>query len=158
MVTVYRIGADTPEYTADDRTGAGAQQSGGRWNRRGTPILYTSSSRALACLETLAHLAPNGSFPFNRYLVEYQIPRVAWAARERVESAAQVGWDALPPGIVSLDWGTAWLTAMRSMVAEVPSVVVPEETNVLLNPGHSDFNGVTVQKMRPWRYDHRVRP
>lgn len=111
MITVLRIGTDTPDYTADDRTGAGAESSGGRWNAKGTPVLYTSESRALACVETLAHLSRTGTLPYNRYLVEYDIPEDSWTTRVQFDVAVSIGWDALPPGLVSRAWGTAWLRA-----------------------------------------------
>ena len=53
----WRIGTDTPDYAADDMDGIGAKMTGGRWNRKGTALVYSSSTRALACLETIVHLA-----------------------------------------------------------------------------------------------------
>ncbi|MCU0627817.1 MAG: RES family NAD+ phosphorylase [Gemmatimonadaceae bacterium] len=151
---LYRIGTDTPHWLADDRTGAGAERSGGRWNRSGTAMLYTSTSRALACLETLVHLART-SFPFNRFLIEFEVPAAAWAARVVFEPAAHVGWDAVPHGLVSLEWGTAWARSGTSLLAEVPSALVTEETNVLLNPAHPDMVHVVTRKVRRWTYDPR---
>ena len=58
--TLWRIGVDTPDYTADDVTGAGAKITGGRWNRKGNAVLYTSTSIALACLETVVHMKSGG--------------------------------------------------------------------------------------------------
>lgn len=155
-ITVYRIGADTPTYTANDRTGEGAKRHGARWNHKGSAAIYTASTRALACLETLSHLSRNGSLPYNRYLVEYTIPAAAWTVRAHCDPAAHVGWDARPPGLVSQSWGTAWLASGSSMVAEVPSVLIPEEANVLLNPAHPLFADVTLRKVRRWRYDPRL--
>ncbi len=155
---MYRIGAETAAYAADDRSGAGAERTGGRWNRKGTPVLYTSGSRALACLETLAHLSRTGSLPYNRYLVEYRIPASVWAARVHCDPASHVGWDALPAGLVSHEWGSAWLSSGESLVAEVPSVIIPEESNVLLNPAHPDMALVTARKVRRWLYDPRLVP
>ena len=80
---------------------------GGRWNRKGTPVVYTSSTRALACLEVLANLA-HGGLPLNRYLVQILIPIEQWKLAVRFDPAAGIGWDALQPGLVSLDWGTQW--------------------------------------------------
>ena len=101
MVAVWRIATDTPDYTADDLSGAGAKASGGRWNRRGTAVVYASGSAALACLETLVHLAVN-PLPLNRYLVRVEIPYAIFMARlqldELVAAERQVGWDAEPAG------------------------------------------------------------
>ena len=154
-VLVWRIGSDTPTYTADDAGGRGAELTGGRWNRVGTPLLYTSSSRALACLETVVHLAGGVPLPLNRYLVEVSIPDAVWNART-VFTSAGIGWDAEPAGKVSLDWGSQWAASASSLVAEVPSVVVPEESNVLINPLHPDRGELGIRKLRRWTYDFRL--
>ena len=156
--SVWRIGTDTPDYGADDRTGKGAEKTGGRWNREGTPVLYTSLSRALACLETLVHLSGSAPLPLNRYLVEIAIPQTVWKARRTFNRGepANVGWDAEPAGLTSIDWGTAWLDSKASLVAVVPSIIVPEEQNVLLNPRHADANELRFAKQRKWTYDLRL--
>ncbi|HEX7888950.1 MAG TPA: RES family NAD+ phosphorylase [Ramlibacter sp.] len=154
--TLWRIAVDAPEYTADDLTGAGAKATGGRWNRKGHAVLYTSSSAALACLETVVH-SKLGSLPMNRYLVRIDLPAAAWSARtEHTAPSLPVGWDALPEGKVSLDLGDAWLSAGDSPVLVVPSVIVPEERNVLINPGHPLCRGMTARKLRKWSYDPRL--
>ncbi len=152
---LWRIAADTPSYSADDATGAGAKLSGGRWNRVGTGMLYTSTSRALACLETVVHLQSVG-LPLNRYLVEITVSDVEWAAREVFHAVRGVGWDATPAGAVSLDWGSAWAASTGSLLAEVPSAIVPEETNILINPLHARAAALVVRKVRRWLYDSRL--
>jgi len=153
--TVYRIGSDTPSYTAEDRSGAGAEKNPGRWNTKGAPVIYAASSRALACLETLVQSAPGGAYPFNRDLVEYTIPAPAWEARITFdrEDAGLIGWDAVPAGMVSKRWGTTWLASGDSLIAEIPSVLVVEETNVLINPKHPDSPSITARTSRKWIYD-----
>lgn len=154
MSTVWRIVADAPAYGTDDLTGKGAELTGGRWNRKGTPMLYTSSSIALACLETLVHLGQQ--LPLNRYLVRIEIPQALWDVRTKFDPAVHVGWDAEPPGLVSLDWGTQWVRSDAALVAQVPSIVVPEEANLLLNPRHPDAAQLLVRKVRKWLYDPRL--
>ena len=78
---LWRIAADTPDYASDDRTGKGAELKGGRWNRPGTPMIYTSSSRALACLETLVHFGSSPTLPLDRFLVEFTVPDDSWDER-----------------------------------------------------------------------------
>jgi len=155
MPVVWRIAADTPTYGAGDLTGKGAELTGGRWNRKGTPLLYASPSVALACLETLVHLGD--PLPLNRYLVQIDVPEAAWNARTRFNAAAHVGWDAEPAGLVSLDWGSQWAQSLTALIAEVPSIVVPEESNVLLNPRHADAAQLGARKVRRWTYDQRLR-
>lgn len=155
-IGLWRIAVDTPQYTADDITGAGAKATGGRWNRKGRAVLYTSTSVALACLETVVH-SKTGSLPMNRFLVRIELPLDAWSARvEHSANALPVGWDALPEGKVSLDLGDAWLAAGTSPVITVPSVIVPEEHNVLINPEHPLCAGMKAHKLRKWLYDPRL--
>jgi RES domain-containing protein len=153
MPTVWRIAAHAPAYGADDLTGKGAELTGGRWNRKGTPMVYTSSSIALACLETLVHLGQQ--LPLNRYLVQIEIPQALWDVRTKFDPAIHVRWDAEPPGLVSLDWGTQWAQSGAALVAEVPAIVVPEQANLLLNPRHSDAAQLLARKVRKWTYDPR---
>lgn len=153
---VWRIATDTPDYGADDLSGRGAEKTGGRWNRKGTPLLYFSSSIALTCLETLVHIAGGLPLPLNRYLVCVAISPKAWQKRVVFDPAADVGWDAEPPGLVSIDWGTQWARSTDSLLAEVPSVIVPEESNVLINPAHAGATRLEARKLRQWRYDLRL--
>jgi RES domain-containing protein len=154
---VWRIATDTPAYGSDDLSGKGAESTGGRWNKKGTPLLYTAGSIALACLETVVHLGGSSPLPLNRYLVKIDVPDDAWYARVIFDGADNVGWDALPEGLISIEWGTKWTSSLRSLLAQVPSVVVPEEPNILINPRHSDASKLTAVKLRRWTYDTRIR-
>jgi RES domain-containing protein len=154
VIHAWRIATDTPGYTADDLSGAGAKLSGGRWNRSGNAMLYCASNISLAVLETFIHLKAGG-LPLNRYLVEFTIPDAVWAAA-RLMPAPPVGWDAIPTGKVSLDAGDAWLKGGRSALLVVPSVIVGEECNVLINPLHPDAARITARKVRKWVYDPRL--
>lgn len=151
----YRIATEAPTYKADDLSGTGAKVDGGRWNSIGTPVLYTSPTIALAVLETVVHIG-SGGLPLNRYLVELEIPDPVWAARQGIDhKTAPVGWDALPTGLTSIEFGDDWLKAKTSALLLLPSVIVPEEQNILINPQHPDAKGITARKIRRWQYDHR---
>ena len=157
MKLLWRIAPDTPDYVANDLSGKGAEVTGGRWNRKGLPVVYAAGTASLAALETIVHFAAAG-LPLNRFLVRIELPDDLWDAR-RVATAAslEVGWNAVPPGKVSLDVGDAWLKdAAGPLVLEVPSVVVPEESNVLLHARHPDMKRVKATKLRLWHYDGRL--
>lgn len=152
--TLWRIATDTPAYQADDLSGAKA--TGGRWNEVGTSLLYTSETRAMACLETVVHLN-TGGLPYNRYLVAVDVPDDVWATAQRESAASlKVGWDAEPAGVVSIKFGTDWIKGKASAVLIVPSVIVPEEFNVLINPQHPDSTKIAAAKVRKWLYDPRL--
>jgi RES domain-containing protein len=155
-VSLWRIAVDAPGYLADDLSGKGAETTGGRWNAVGRPAVYAATSRALACLETVVHLN-SGGLPLNRYLVEIVIPAPVWnAAQSHGPTSLPVGWDADPASRTSVDFGTQWLQAKTSALLIVPSVIVPEEANILINPLHPDSGAVTATKIRKWLYDPRL--
>lgn len=153
---VWRIAAETPAYSADDLSGEGTRRSGGRWNRKGLAMVYCSRSVALAVLETVVHLGQEG-LPLNRFLVEIDIPDPLWDARQAVDKhSAPGGWDAIPAGTASISFGSNWLGSVSSALLEVPSVIVPEESNVLLNPLHPDASAIGSRIVRRWQYDQRI--
>ncbi|MGA7537500.1 MAG: RES family NAD+ phosphorylase [Steroidobacteraceae bacterium] len=147
MREVWRIAPDARDYGADDLSGRGAEKTGGRWNRKGSAVLYCSSTIALACLETLVHLSGSDPLPLNRYLVRIAIPPSAWRSRAVLAPTEQVGWD---------NWGKDWIATVKSLITEVPSVIVPEESNILINPRHRDAKRLRARKVRRWTYDPRL--
>jgi len=154
--TVWRIATDTRTYKADDLSGIGAKITGGRWNEPGVAMVYAAQSRALTCLETFVHLNAGG-LPLNRYLVAIDIPDDIWnAARMTEPKDHSVGWDAQPAGRVSVGVGTQWAVARTSALLIVPSAIVPEESNVLINPAHPDSTRISARKIRQWHYDPRT--
>lgn len=154
---VWRIATDTVDYTADDLSGVGARLSGGRWNRVGEAMVYSSESRALACLETLVHLGD--ALPFNRFLVRIEIPEDVWESAITLSPRElPVGWNALPAGKVSIETGSKWLAEGRSCLLFVPSIVAFEEQNILMNPAHPDHARLAATKVRRWDYDPRLGP
>jgi len=156
-VIAWRIATDAPHYPADDLSGTGASSRGGRWNERGVAMVYASESRSLACLETLVHL-DDGGLPLNRYLVTIDIPDPVWrAARRETPATLPVGWDAEPASITSTTLGTAWAQSGTSAILRVPSVIVPEEENILINPAHPQASQISAAKVRRWLYDPRLR-
>jgi RES domain-containing protein len=155
-VVLWRIATDTREYEAHDLSGKGAERTGGRWNRPGRPVVYTASSAALACLETVVHLNA-GDLPLNRFLVRIEVPDALWQVRQTLAPAdLPVGWSAVPEGKVSLDAGDRWLKEASTALLAVPSVIVPEEFNVLIDPLHPNAKKIHAAKVRPWLYDQRL--
>jgi RES domain-containing protein len=156
IVSAWRIAVETRDFAADDLSGGGAKVTGGRWNRTGSAMVYASSSIALACLETVVHLSATG-LPLNRYVVRLDIPSDLWKAAVVVDPVRLVGWDAEPYGVTSQRYGEAWLRGGASALLRVPSVVVPEEFNVLINPLHPDRRRIAAVKLRRFLYDPRLR-
>jgi RES domain-containing protein len=154
-VKLWRIAQEHPSFPADDLSGTGPKISGGRWNSPGNPMVYASTSIALALLETVVHLS--GPPAWNRYLVEIEVPDEVWTAAERLLAEQLPGWDAIPAGVSSIAFGDRWLLAARSALLRVPSVVVPREENVLIHPHHPDTARLSVRKLERVLYDPRFR-
>lgn len=123
----------------------GARLYGGRWNSPGRPMLYTAASPSLAVLEVLVHLdlAPD-LLPLDYRLLWIYVP----------DNAPSVALDT-PPGD-SVTVGDAFLAAGEALCLRVPSQVVPQEINTLINPRHPAFVGVRVEREEPFRFDPRL--
>jgi RES domain-containing protein len=136
--------------------GKGAASKGARWNHLGELVTYAATSISLATWETRAHFGRGAPLPWNRFLVRIDVPDDVWAARQTLRRPPPVGWDAIPEGMVSRNEGSAWLKAGTSALLAVPSVIINEEDNVLINPVHADSTRLAAQKLRRFVYDHRV--
>lgn len=150
---VWRIAVEAPTCAADDLSGTGAKTTGGRWNSKGMPVVYCATNIALATLETV-HYLRNGGLPLNRYLVRIDIADAVWDGRQVLDPLPG-GWDAIPAGLSARMAGDAWLAAAASALLLVPSVIVPDEYNVLINPQHGDAAGISATTVRRWIYDSR---
>ena len=153
MNVLWRIAADTPGYAADDLSGMGAKLTGGRWNSKGVPMVYCSASIALATLETVHYLRA-GTLPFNRFLVRIEVPEALWQASQ-ILAPIPGGWDAIPAGLSASRAGGQWSAAGNTALLVVPSVIVPDECNILINSRHRDAAAITASTVRRWHYDPR---
>lgn len=152
-MAVWRIAVEAPTYRADDLSGTGAKMSGGRWNSKGTPLVYCASNIALATLETVYYLR-SGGLPFNRFLVRIDIPDHVWDARLSLDPLPG-GWDAIPAGLGARSAGDKWVASGACALLLVPSVIVPDECNVLINPRHRDAAALAATTLKRWTYDPR---
>ncbi len=133
--------------------GQGARKHGGRWNRPGRSAVYASSSRALAILELLARV--DREVPAGLLLLTIDIPDGAPVERLQLDALPK-DWQARPAPESCRRVGDDWLASAKSLVLAVPSVLVPEESNLLLNPKHGGFSAVAVVAERPFSFDPRL--
>jgi RES domain-containing protein len=150
MAEAWRIVKEN--HAASAFSGEGAGKSGGRWNSRGVPVVYTSSTMSLAALETLVHLNPPVVFKyvvirikFDDALVEILTPK-----------ALPPDWRVEPPPQSSQAVGDSWVREARSAVLALPSVIISQELNYLLNPAHPDFKRISIGKPRSFTFDPRL--
>ncbi len=149
---LWRIATETREFAAADLSGLGAAKNPGRWNGPGQPVIYAAPTVALAMLETAAHINAMG-LPLNRFLVAIEVPDPLWAQRQQLAAdELPVGWAAIPAGRTSVTVGAQWLTRANSLILCVPSVIAPEESVALINPGHPLASQITARKVRAVSY------
>ena len=148
---VYRIAR---KRHLNDLTGAGAKTYGGRWNHRGTAILYTSETRSLAMLEFLVHVSWMQA-PGDMGLATLEIVN---EIQPEILSPADLpeDWRLYPAPPRLADLGSDWVHSQRSLLLRVPSAVVEQEHNILINPGHSDIVRVTVLEVKDLEFDQRL--
>lgn len=136
-----------------DLSGTGAQLYGGRWNHKGTSVLYTSQNCSLAILELLVH-TPHTLLPGDIHLLKLSMPDDL--NTKTLNSDQMPGnWRQYPATDSLADTGTQWLNSQNSLAIKVPSVIVPDEWNILLNPGHTDFEKISIKSVSPFRLDSR---
>ena len=126
---------------------------GGRWNPIGMPMLYSASSVSLAALEKFVQLEGAG-WPA-LVLVAIDMPDSSAVYRPALDELPD-GWDAMPTSGAAQAYGAAWINSVSSLAMAVPSVITPEERNILLNPIHPDYAKVEMRVVRPFLYDERM--
>ena len=141
-------------YSAEALNGEGGLGAAGRWHVRGTRIVYASQTLSLAALEYLVHVARELA-PLDLISVEIDVP--ASVKIERVASSdLPDGWNAMPAPAAVQRLGTDWVVRGEATVLEVPSALIPHESNYLLNPARPDFGKITVVKRRRFSFDPRL--
>lgn len=139
-------------HTALD--GEGARVYGGRWNSAGKAAIYTAASLSLALLEQLVRIDPD-EIPDDFVSLRIEIPDDAPTTR--------INFQEFPPNWrrpESLYWfkerGNAWIDQQETLTMTVPSVIVPEETNIILNPSHAQIRRVKIVETKPFIFDDRL--
>jgi RES domain-containing protein len=158
IITTWRI--FLPRFRSTAFTGLGAKLHGGRWNSKGTAVIYTSRSAALAQLELLVHLQSDDIL--KRYVLR------SCAFENSLVRAVDLAslpsrWRANPPPPALRAIGDGWAASLDSAVLAVPSVfgprdaIIADEMNFPLNPLHPDFKAITLGPEIPIRLDRRLK-
>ena len=140
-------------FAAEALSGEGARLYGGRWNSKGVRIIYTSTSLALAVVETFVHLEPILR-PDDLVSIQAELPDGVASERLDVKSLP-TNWQKLR-GEALRHFGDEWCRAQKTVALYVPSAAVRGEWNVLLNPAHADFRKLKVHKPEPFEFDLRM--
>lgn len=137
-----------------DLSGSGARLYGGRWNRKGIPVIYTSESRSLATVEYVVHV-PLSIVPKDLRIVCLEIPDEI--APEEISIADLPGrWQDYPAPPELAEIGTQWALAKKQLLLRVPSAVVENEFNILINPVHPQSARVRISRVERCTLDKRL--
>ena len=151
---VFRI--EREKYLGMTLQGIGASMSDGyRWNSFNTKMVYTAESRALATLEVSVHLDLNEDLPTDRFYVEIEIPEDIIILEVNSEDLPP-GWDAKPPTVTTQSIGDDFIRYNEAAVLKVPSSIVPQEYNYLINPNHPDSSKIKVLSTTRMKFDTRI--
>jgi RES domain-containing protein len=148
---LYRIAR---ERYARDLSGEGARIHGGRWNLPGHACVYTAMSRSLAMLEFRVHLNNVSQVPPDLRLITLDVP--VRSIKEIDAELVSPKWRNYPPPAECVRYGTLELIRQETLMLKVPSAIVPEEYNVILNPAHRKMREVKLVDSLPLILDPRL--
>lgn len=151
-LVVYRLGK--PRHADEHFSGLGGLYAQGRWTARGRPVVYASESVSLAVLEYTLNYRRRGWVPAS-VLAQAEIPDDLHIETVNVAHLPRT-WDAAEPPSALRQFGEDWLERAASAVLKVPSAVVVQEWNYLLNPRHPDFHKNHFAKPKPYTFDRRL--
>ncbi len=142
------------EKAALDRTCAGARESGGHWHSEGVPALYAAMTVELAVLEKFVHTEEVDEEPL--VLVAIDLPDDPELGLDVAAEDLPAGWDALEDGGSATAFGTAFLKRRDHLYMRVPSVIVAEGVNLVINPAHHAYDRLKLSIARTFSFDPRM--
>ena len=153
MIRSFRIVQTSRLKTAF--AGEGSRLAGGRWNFKGTPLVYSADSLSLATLEVMANMDDYALMEKSYSYIPIEIPEPC--IEFYPVDALPKGWDSHGPNETSMLIGEAWVIKRRSAVLRVPSVITKMEWNYLINPLHPDFKKLKIGRAERLRFDSRLK-
>jgi len=153
---VYRI--EREKYLETTLKGIGAALTEGyRWNSLNTFLVYTAATRSLAMLEIAVHLDLSEDLPADRYFVEIDIPDNIDLLEIPIQQLPP-DWNAKPPILETQYIGDDFVLQNAAAVLKVPSCIVEDEYNFLINPLHPDAQRIKVVSTKHFTFDERLKP
>ena len=147
---VYRI---TGKKHSADLTGIGASMYGGRWNKKGSPVLYTGANKEIALLETIVHVTPMLVPKLDILTIE--IPDDSITIIEI--SHLPKNWKTYPAPTILSDIGEEWIKEGKTIALRVPSCIIHSSYIYILNCRHSDYSNVRLIERRNFEFDSRLK-
>ena len=147
---VYRL---SRQVFIKDISGYGAEKTGGRWNSKGIPVLYTAASRALVVVEIAVHV-PIGIIPINYYLAIIDVPDKDILKINLSDLPSN--WNTNPFIKETQAIGNSFIRSNDHLVLQVPSATVAGDYNYLINPRHPEFKKVKIKSINSFVFDVRL--
>lgn len=126
-----------------------------RWNSNDVKVIYTSNSRALACLENVVHRSKLG-LSTNFSVMEIDIPNSIVITEVSLSNLTKY-WDQFEQMHLMQKIGDQWIDECKTAVLKVPSSIIHDEFNYLLNPNHLDFKKIKLVTVKPFLFDDRIK-
>ena len=139
---------------SEELSGKGASKSGNRWNSKGTEIIYTAESRALAMAEVAVHLTL-ATLPRDYVMIQIEIPDNI-SVKEIKSEDLEENWNNHPPNVTTQTIGDDFIDSNAACLLKVPSAVVPGDLNYLINPNHKEFQKVKIIDVKEFPFDKRL--
>jgi RES domain-containing protein len=134
-------------------SGGGAYRHGGRWNSHGRAVVYMSQSLSLCVLENLVHMVKMPMLRrFKSIWVDIPEPQIHTLAKKDLPPS----WKAVPAPEATKKIGDQWFDEKISVVLKVPSTVIQNEWNFVLNPAHLYFGKLKIGDVRDFEFDERL--
>ncbi len=137
-----------------DLSGTGARLTGGRWNSPRVAAIYAGMTAEIAAMEKLVHTSD--LLPQDLVLAVIELPDDVNLYQRYAAEDLPDGWDALPSSASAILMGDKFLLGSKHLGLFVPSAIMPEATNVVLNPNHPAFARVTISIVRTFEFDSRL--
>jgi RES domain-containing protein len=149
-IRAWRIVSRNHVATAFD--GEAAKNAGGRWNSPGSAVVYAAPTLPFAALELLVHL-PRESIlaKFVSIPVDFDEGLIT-----RLTRSLPPDWRDYPAPFSTMTIGDEWLRSKASPVLCVPSVIIPNESNFLVDPAHADFAKLSIGTPEDFWFDPRL--
>lgn len=148
---VYRL---VTEIFATDLSGEGARLFGGRWNHKGVPCVYAVSSRAMAVLEFAVNIDAH-NMPKHLQLVTIDVDEKSMTIIKNSELPKE--WASYPATSATKDFGSDLLSEKKYSIIQLPSSVIPQESNYLLNPLHTAAQKWKIISVEKYPFDKRIK-
>jgi RES domain-containing protein len=153
FVSAWRLVTIEHGSAAEAFSGEGARLFGGRWNSPGFGVIYASDSVALAALETLVHADRRR---FERRYLAYRLRLPQKLVLTLAQTEVPKDWRERPVSLGARRIGDGWVSEGASVALSVPSVLVPLERNLIVNPAHPDFRAVEIAEPQEFAFDSRL--